>query len=482
MLSYIYRKITRRWKAEGGYRDILVLGLPLIVSTASWSVQLVVDRAFLSWYSPEAIAASVPAGILNYTIVSLFVGAASYVSTFVAQYHGSDQDKMVGPSVWQGIYVSIIAGVALLMIMPFSESIFDIIGHENNVRECETIYFQILCLGAMPNVASSAMSGFFSGLGKTKVIMFVNISATLVNLSVDYVLIFGKLGFPELGITGAGIATVTSVTISFILYTIILSRQSYRDPYNTVKGWRLKPDLFIRLMRFGLPSGVQFFLEIAGFTVFILLIGRLGTTDLAATNIAMNINTLAFMPLIGLGIAISVMVAQNQGKNDPDLAQYSVYSGFHITMVYILILSILFVVFPEMFIWFFELKADPEEFKSIKELVVIFLRFIAVYAIFDALNIVFASAIKGAGDTKFVMYVITFLSMFMLVIPTYAVLFVFKLGIYAGWMVATSYMIVLGTIFLLRFLGGKWKSMRVIDEPHFIPPSMPEGPAGKYEV
>ena len=91
--------------AEGGYRQILLIAFPLILSTGSWSLQHFVDRMFLAWYSPAALAASTPAGILNYTLMSLFIGTAGYVSTFVAQYIGAGRDERIGPTVWQGLYV-----------------------------------------------------------------------------------------------------------------------------------------------------------------------------------------------------------------------------------------------------------------------------------------------------------------------------------------------------------------------------------------
>lgn len=462
--------LINRWRCENGYRDVLVLAIPLILSTSAWSVQHFVDRMFLTWYSPEAIAASMPAGMLNFTIMSLFIGTASYVSTFVAQYHGAGRYKRIGPAVWQGIYVAIIGGVIHLIFIPLARHIFVFVGHAPLVQDNEIIYFQTLCLGAAPVIASSAIAGFFSGRGKTWPIMWVNFLATVVNLVMDYALIFGNWGFPELGIKGAAIATVISGYFSFIVYLVLLSRHTYDARYHTIKGFRLDKTLFKRLMHFGLPSGIQFSLDMVGFTIFVLLMGRLGTVPLAATNIAFNINTLAFMPMIGFGIAVSVLVGQSLGKNRPDLAERSTYSGFHLTFIYMSTIAFLYVVVPDIFLRPFAAQANPKTFLSILKITRILLRFVAVYAVFDTFSIIFSSAIKGAGDTRFVMRMIVILSLSLLVIPTYITIIVLHAGIYTAWTIASIYVIALGFAFLFRFLKGQWKSMRVIEE---VRPPMP---------
>ncbi|MFC1891379.1 MATE family efflux transporter [Thermodesulfobacteriota bacterium] len=294
--------------------------------------------------------------------------------------------------------------------------------------------------------------------------MWVNCLATALNLVLDYALIFGNWGFPEMGIKGAGIATVLAGVFAFVLYMVLICRESNNRIYNTLNGWKPEKELFMRLMKFGFPSGAQFFLDIAGFSAFILLVGRLGTANLAATNIAFNINTLAFMPMIGCGIAVSVLVGQYLGKDKPDLAQKSVYSGFHMTFIYMVTIAAAYVLVPDIFVAPFSAKADPESFTEIYGLSVILLRFVAIYSVFDTMNIIFASAIKGAGDTRFVMFMMVLISGLIMVIPTYIAVVVLGYGLMTCWVFASAYVIILGFVFYFRFLNGKWKSMRVIEE------------------
>lgn len=464
-LRRVINAIRRRHYAEGGYRELAVLAVPLILTTASWSIEQFIDRIFLTWHSPEAVAAALPSGMLNFALMSFFMGTTMYVETFVAQYFGAGRHERIGPSFWQGIYVAILGGLVLLIAVPFAKPIFRAVGHPALVQQYEVTYFQILCFGAMPALASGAMSAFFSGRGSVWPVMWVNVLSTVVNIVLDYVLIFGKFGFPAWGIKGAAIATVLSGVASFLAYLVLLARPAYERQFRTLSGWRFDPKLFKRLLRFGLPNGSQFFLDMASFTAFILLVGRLGTDPLAATVIAFNINALVFMPMLGTGFAVSILVGQYLGRDRPDVAQRAAYSGFQVTFAYTLVFAAAYVLLPGLFLVPYGAEADPATFPAIRAIAVALLRFVAIYSLFDTMNIIFSSAIKGAGDTRFVMLIMIVLAVLALLIPCFIAIVMFHAGIYITWTIATIYYSLLGFAFFFRFLGGKWKKMRVIEAP-----------------
>lgn len=464
MLNTPVKEHIPRWNAEGGYRQVLTIAFPLILSTGSWSLQHFVDRMFLAWHSPEAVAASTPAGILNYTLMSVFIGTAGYVSTFVAQYYGAGRHDRIGPCVWQGLYLSVLGALAMAVCIPLADPAFRLIGHTPEIQRQETAYFTVLCFGAFPAIACSALSGFFSGRGATWPVMWANLAATLVNVVLDYLLIFGVGGFPAMGIVGAAVATNLSMVASLLVYCALIFRQGPDRRFHVLRGWRFDPALCRRIIRFGLPSGVQFFVDLAGFTIFLLIIGRLGTESLAATNIAFNINMLAFMPMVGLGMAISVLVGQHLGRNNPTLAERCTTSGLHITLLYMGTVALLYVLTPELFLAPYAAGAEAERFEGIRRLAVVLLRFVALYSIFDVLSIVYAAALKGAGDTRFVMFMIAGFSGGVLVVPTYLAVERFGAGILTGWVIATVYVSLLGVAFYLRFRAGRWKRIRVIEQ------------------
>jgi MATE family multidrug resistance protein len=189
----------------------------------------------------------------------------------------------------------------------FPKTIFSLIGHSPEVQILESEYWVYLTLGGIFPVAQGAVAGFFSGRGKTYPIMWSTFAATAVNIVLNYLLIFGNLGMPEMGISGAGLSTFISGMLNFLILSILVFSNENNSKYKTRTGWKYDPALFKRLIRYGLPNGIQFFLDIAAFSLFILLIGRLGATELAAASIAFNVSMLAFMPMIGLGITASIL-------------------------------------------------------------------------------------------------------------------------------------------------------------------------------
>jgi MATE family multidrug resistance protein len=468
--------IKKLWNKEGGYRELLITAAPLILSTASWSLLQFIDRMFLTWYSPEAVAASMPAGIVNFTFTCLFLGTASYVGTFVAQYYGAGENHRIGKSLWQGIYIALF-GSALIFILGFAaEPIFRFVGHDAEVQRLEVIYFKILCFGSLGPITSSVFSGFYSGRGKNWPVMWISFISAGVNIVLDYIFIFGHFGFPEMGITGAAIATVIAGFTPLLIYGFLVFGREHNGNFGTLSGYKFDIDLFRRILKFGFPSGVHMFIEIAGFSGFLLIVGRLGTTELAATNIALNINSIAFMPMIGFGIAISMLTGQNIGRGSVNIAERVIWSGFQLCFVYMSLIALTYFFFPEIYIFPFAAKADPEGFVLIREFTIILLKFVAIYSIFDTLNLVFASAIKGAGDTRFVMMMGFFLSLLLLVIPSYVAVVVMGRGLYTAWGIASVYISLLGFSYLFRFLSGKWKTMKVIEHVPVLPSSCPDVP------
>jgi MATE family multidrug resistance protein len=460
----VIRRWRERWHAPGGYREFLRIAVPMILSTASWSIQHFVDRVFLTWYSTDALAAVLPAGLTNFVFVSLFMGMAGYVNTFVAQYTGAGRNERVGPSLWQGVYLAAISAVVGLAASLGAEPIFALVGHDPAVQAKEVVYFRILCWGVGPLILSTVLSCFYSGRGRTWPVFWVNVSATCFNILLNYALIFGRFGAPELGIGGAAWATNGAALFSALLFALLLLRPAYRQTYGVLSGWRLDQALFGRLLRFGGPNGVNFMLDILSFTFFILIVGRIGTTELTATNLAFNINSLAFMPLIGAGIAVSTLVGQRLGADDPDGAAYCTWTGVWLAVGYMGTMALLYLGLPDLFLMPYGAGADGPEFAAARDLARSLLRFVALYCIFDALYMMFTAALKGAGDTRYVMLASVLMGITIMVLPPLAAVEFFDAGIFVVWLFICAYLAVAAVVFYRRFRGGLWRSMRVIEE------------------
>jgi multidrug resistance protein, MATE family len=462
--------MIERWSRLNGYRQVLAISFPLVASMGSITVMQFTDRVFLANYSVEAIAAALPAGIASFTFIAFFMGVANYTNVFVAQYTGARAFNRVGAALWQGIYFSLAAAAFLALVCVVSDRLFDLIGHSPPIRSLEVPYFNILTLGAGFVVLNSALACFYTGRGLTWTVMLVNTAGTAVNIPLDYCLIYGAGPFPELGIVGAGIATViASATITLVFVVLIFSKRN-RGRFATWEARAFDRELFGRMMRYGLPSGIQFFLEIFGFTFFVQMVGRLGDLELAASNIVLAIESLSFLPMVGFHIGNATLMGQAIGRGRPEEGAYATTSAIHITLVYMMFLAGVFVLTPEPLLRLF--RADqrtPAQYADIMALGVVLLRFVAAFSFFDALNLIFSSAIKGAGDTRFIMWTIGALSLGVMIIPVYVAVEVVGAGIYAAWTLATVYVWALGMAFMLRYRQGKWKRMRVIEEGSKVP-------------
>jgi MATE family multidrug resistance protein len=451
------------WSGSGGGREVLAIGYPLILSQASFTVQVFVDRLFLTWYSPEAVAGAVTGLFATWAFMGLCIGTGEYLTTFVAQYLGSGRPERVGPAIWQGIYFSLLAGLVAPALLPLMGWAFSAAGHDPALQHYETAYSRVLLLGTFPIVLMATLSSFFAGRGKTMVILIVNIVATFVDTVLSWLWIFGRGGFPEGGVLGAGLATIVAQALGAGLYLVLILRRRHRQTHRTLAGWRLEPALFVRLLRYGLPAGMQYSMEILAFAVFMLVVGRLGTAPLAATSIAFNLNMIVFMPMIGLGTAVSSLVGRHLGANRPDLAERSVGSAFALSLAYMTACGLLYVFGGELLLAPYAAGSDPAVFAEVGALAVVLLRFVALYSIFDMMNVIFSAGLRGAGDTAFPFAVTVSMGWLIMVLPAYLWCVRDGGGIYAAWTTASAYCFCAGFLMFFRFRRGGWKSMRVVE-------------------
>jgi MATE family multidrug resistance protein len=448
------------------YRKVLRVSLPLVISMSSTMIMEFTDRVFLANYSLDAIAAALPAGITAFLFISFFLGTAQYLNVFVAQYSGSGQPQRIGAALWQGIYFSVLAGVGLAGLSFLAEPLFHLGGHPIEVQVLEAIYFKVLCLGSGILIVGTALSCFFSGRGHTRLVMVITMIGTLFNIPLDYALINGIWIFPEWGIQGAAIATVMSWSLVALIFALLVFTRDNDRSFKVLTDRALESDLFGRLMRYGLPSAIQFSLDIFAFTFFIFMVGRIGKIQLAATNIVFSINSLAFMPMIGFSLGTSTLVGQALGRNRAAEAVAATKATIHIVLGYIFILLILFLFLPRPLLELFRPRhLALENFAPIISIGIILLRFVAAYIFFDALYMVCIGVLKGAGDTRFIMCSIGVLSLVIMILPVYIGVEVFGAGLYYAWSCATGFVFFLFATSYWRYRQGRWKNVRVIECP-----------------
>jgi MATE family multidrug resistance protein len=454
------------WLRPCGGREVLTLALPLVIQTAFWSVMWFVDRMFLLWYSPDAMAASLPAGMFHWTMICLPSGIASFVNTFVAQYYGAGRHRRIGVAVNQGIWFGWATVPLFLLAIPLSPWLFAGGSYSREIEQMEIVYFQSLAWGAGAVVISNAQSSFYTGRGLTGIVMVVNLVSCCIDILLNYAMIFGKLGSPELGIAGAGWSTSIGEWCTVLIFWVLMRRRADREQFGLDDNHFDWP-LFRRLLKFGFPAGLPQLVESAAFSVLIMYVSAIGLVAGAATTLAFNVNAVAFVPMIGVSIAVSTLVGQKLGENQPELAARATWTGLVMGLAYTGLFAVLYVAAPDWFLVAHAARSDPQAFAPIRDATVVLLRFVALYCLFDSMQIVFVGALKGAGDTRFILINATLISIAALLVGrTLQDACEWKetgFALYGWWWVMTGWIFALGISYLLRFEQGRWKSIRVIE-------------------
>ena len=451
-------------KPSQSYRDILRVSMPLVISMTTTVVMTFTDRVFLANYSIDAIAAALPAGISAFVFISFFADTAGYCNVFVAQYTGAGSLPKVGSALWQAIYFAFAAWLIMVGLSFAGELLFRLVGHAPEVQQLEAIYFKVLCLGSGIHIVGMSFAAFFTGRGVTRPVMIIYIISMCLNVPLDYALINGIWLFPELGITGAALATVFSWASAAVLLGLFVFTRENDQIFKVLKNRRFDQDLFRRLLRYGVPSSLQFSLDVFAFLFFVLIVGRIGKVELAVTNIGIALDSISFRPLIGFALGTSTLVGQALGRNRPEDAVAAARATMVIVASYICALVLLYVFLPQPLLALFRPRdINPEDFAAIKHMGVVVLRFVAAYLLLDGLYMISTAVLKGAGDTKFIMWSMGIISFFGMILPIYIGIEIFGMGLYYAWGCTVLFLCQLAALTFWRYSQGKWKTMRVIE-------------------
>ncbi len=451
--ALLRRRLDDTSPLEPTVRSVYRVATPLILSTVTWTVQSYIDRLLLSWHSVHAIAAVVPAGCLTWAAIGPLDALVGFANTLVAQYHGSGQRRGVGLAIAHAFYLALTGGLLLLLLVPLVGPVFRAAGHETSVLELETVYGQIVLLSGLPTLLGTAASCFFSGLGRTWVVLWVNAAVTLIYIPLDYLLIFGLGSLPGYGIVGAAWATVLAAWIEAVLFVAFMLWFDRSDRYairSSLGMWR--PRLLRLLLRYGGPEGMMVLADLAAWTWFELVVGRLGVVALAATNMAFNVNSIVLFPLNGLSLAVSTLVAQQIGRGSPRAAKQVVWSALWPAALLLLPICTAFFFVPQLFLAPFAVGMAPSDYARLEQLAATLLRFVAAYTFFDLCVNVFAGALRGAGDTRFVLIATLAIAAGVLVLPSAVLAYLGHLTVLRLWALATAYIGTLGVTFAMRMI------------------------------
>lgn len=446
------------------WRGLLSVAWPLIIANSFWNIQLTIDRIFLGNYSTEALGAAMAVMGVFWVPMALLQGTANYVMTFVAQYFGAKEHQKIGAAVWQSLYVSFFGGVTFLLLIVGSPFFFKMVGHSPGVQALEIDYFNALTFSALPTAIVAAVSGFFTGLGRTRTVIGINLTGLLLNVLFDWLLIFGNLGFPQLGIAGAGYATALATLGSAIYGLALMFRPRNAEDFGLLRDWGINLELLKRFLKFGFPSGLQWAFEGLAFTVFLVIMGHLpaGDAALAASSIGVTIMMLAVLPAMGVAQAVMTMSGRHLGEKEPDQAARVTWDGVQISCCYMLLIATTFYLLPEFYLSWFKNDQNAALWSQVSAYAVDILKLIAIFTTLDSVYLNVSFALKGAGDTKFVSALALIMPWPTFVLPTY-LMRDHENALLLSWTFVAVYSLVISVLLILRFRQGQWRTMSVIE-------------------
>ena len=434
--------------------ELVKIALPMVVSQGTFAVMIFTDRYFMSQIDAIHMAAAMGGGVAAFFSFCFFTGLFSYANALTAQYLGAGEHSKCPKVVTQGIVMTIMCSPLLVVIAYFVSGIFEGLGHDPKQLELERTYYLILMMGVVVTLAKTCISSYFAGIGRTNTVMICDVSGMVCNVPLCYVMVFGKLGFPALGIIGAGVSTIIASTFAFLLFAFFYLRKEHRDTFYVMDSFRLDWPILRRFLRLGFPSGLELFLNMAAFNLFLLMFQSYGVVQGASAAIVFNWDLLSYVPMIGLNIGVISLIGRFVGANNMARTDEVMAAGFMIGIIYSSILAVIYITFRFPLV---EIFTPPTgDFSEIRELSAFMMIGLSSYVIADALIIVSGGVLRGAGDTRWLMYASVALHWLMLLVQYYVIL-VWEYGPQASWLTFCMMIILSAVVYLWRLRNGVWR-------------------------
>jgi multidrug resistance protein, MATE family len=447
---------TNRPRAPG-LAALLQLAWPVVISRASQVVVGISDAVMVAHLGETSLAATTTGAMNAFTLFIFPMGIVFIVGSYASQLYG----KGDGPgAIRYGAYGLLVAFLAQLLAfasVPFAAQAMNLFSYSPDVRALIAEYLRIRLLSSGLVVGIEALGGYYGGLGNTRLPMMVNLVAMALNVFGNWVLIDGHLGLPAMGVRGAALASVLATLVAFL---IVLGR--FAHDARPFMGWlpRVRRSEFLRMLRFGVPSGLNWLLEFLAFTFFVnVIVAGLGTTALAALMAVIQINSFSFMPAFAVASAGAILAGQAIGAGNKDhvpaiagltVKVNAVWQGL-VGLVYVSIPALLFAPFAPNAAEGAQLAATGTRLLMLS----------ATWQLFDAVATSMAEILRAAGDTAFTLWTRVLLAWAIFVPGAYLS------TRYFGWTESgavtwmTTYIGLLATLLVVRFLRGAWRKIEL---------------------
>ncbi|MFM7332963.1 MAG: MATE family efflux transporter [Tabrizicola sp.] len=385
-------------------RETLVLGLPLIGSSLAQMALHVTDTVMVGWYGVVPLAAAVLGASSFFIVYVVGSGFAKAVMPMVAAALGRDDETQVRRDTRMGLWLSIAFGLLVYPIFWWSEPILLALGQAPEVSALAADYMRIAGLGMAPALVVTVLQSYLSALHRTQVVLWVTLAAVVVNIGVNWALIFGNWGFPELGVRGAAIATVTVQVLSLLVLAIYAGSQAELRKFRLFQRfWRPDWSAMRQVWRLGVPIGLTGLAEGGMFQASALMMGWIGTVELAAHGIALEVAALTFMLHVGLSSAATIRIARFDGQGDRVALRRAAKVAIVLSLAVAVASVCLFLAIPEPIVALFLDLSKPES-GAILAYGSVLLVLAAVFQLADGMQVLALGLLRGVQDTRVPMW------------------------------------------------------------------------------
>jgi MATE family multidrug resistance protein len=441
------RTLSRRvWRLAG----------PVVVGMVSQTLMNVVDTAMVGRLGSSALAATGLGGVLSWMIMGSLGSVHVGTQAVSARRYGEGRPWEAGRALDNAILLSLIIGsLGSFLLAPLVSSMMPLFTNDPVVITDGKGYVYLRILGVLPFMVIMAHRGFFNGIGETHQFMVISILMNIINAGLNWVLIFGHFGLPAMGPRGAALGSTLGTVIGMLIFAGVGLGHRRRREYRYYHLANLSRNMARKILSLTIPSGSRSLLVMLGFATFSGIVARLGTVEMATTNVILNIVSLSYMPGFGFGIAAASLIGQKLGEGDPDAAEEYGWEAGRLGVITMGVMGILFIGAPE-----FLMRIFTDDLAVI-EAGALPLRLMGFVQIFDALGMVLGGGLEGAGMTKWV-FVAELIVNWLIFLPfAYLAAHVFGWGLTGAWIAFGSYLILFGTVVTIKFSSGTWKTVSV---------------------
>lgn len=452
----IARSSERNAVEKAARKTILTLAWPVVAELFLQTLTQMVDMAMVARLGSAAVAAVGLSSQPLFVAFGIFIGIGTGTTALIARYVGAREDSKVEEVVRQSFWIAIVvAALVAASALTFPRQIVSMMGAEPAVVPVGVSYLQWLAPGYVLMLWSMVMTSALRGAGDTRTPMKVNILINLINVVGNYALIYGKFGFPALGVAGAAIATSLSRTVGGFIYLAVLVRGRGPVRLNLARLYRINLAVIGRILGIGIPTALERVILSFGLIFYMRIVASLGTVAFAAHTIAVNAESISYMPAMGFATAATTLVGQNLGAKNPDAAARSGWESARIGGTVMGIMGLIFFLVPTLFMQLYTTEADVIRLGSTS------LRIIALAQIPMGVAFIVGGALRGAGDTRPMMYITGFCVWVVRLGLTYIFVLNLGLGLVGAWLAMALDWFGRGLFAAWRFRSGKWKEIKV---------------------